>query len=69
MKPTAHLRWAWREADAPLVFGGGLVVGRQLKCVLEQFWEIAPEEADITIAREAGPDGVEGRWKPLPEVR
>lgn len=59
MKPTAYLRWdkreIWRDGDM-------MIYTPIIERVLQQWWEIAGSEADITIAKEDGPTG-KGRWR------
>lgn len=59
MKPTMHLRWDERN-----VYAGDIAIAR-LERVLQQFWEIADNESDITLPKEIGPDGVKGRWRDI----
>lgn len=61
MKPTAHMRWIETLVDEKVGAHGLLL--RTKANVLQQFWEIAATESDITLPREIGPDGVEGRWR------
>ena len=58
MKPTKHVRWDVRHE-----YSGATVALPTDRYVLQQFFEIAPEDADILIPKDIGPDGKKGRWR------
>lgn len=65
MKPTMHLRF---RVEMGFENGGdvfALVIPTERR-ILQQFWEVAANESDITLPRQIGPDGVEGRWRDVP---
>jgi hypothetical protein len=65
MKPTMHLRWLSYESY--VVNGEAFATPATIR-VLQQFWEIAADESDITLPRALGPTGTEGRWMDVEET-